>query len=137
MGPALPLGDAGPYVAAAYLVFLALVLIYVGIMATKLARLHRDIAELAELAELREVALDPHELGRHDRDVDQHQREEDEIRGGDVLARLVERQRGHQSCGAADRRGAGAQSSSAASSLRRRLEAREESDAERVFVGAR
>ena len=32
--PALPLGDAGPYVAAAYLVFLALVLIYVAIMAT-------------------------------------------------------------------------------------------------------
>ena len=30
--PALPLGDAGPYVAAAYLVFLALILIYVGIM---------------------------------------------------------------------------------------------------------
>ena len=32
MGPALPLDDAGPYVAAAYLVFLALVLIYVAIM---------------------------------------------------------------------------------------------------------
>ena len=53
--PALPLDDAGPYVAAAYLVFLALVLIYVGIMAAKLARLHRDIAELAELAERRDA----------------------------------------------------------------------------------
>jgi hypothetical protein len=41
--PALPLDDAGPYVAAAYLVFLALVLIYVSIMATKLgADLARD-----------------------------------------------------------------------------------------------
>ena len=37
--PALPLDDAGPYVAAAYLVFLALVLIYVAIMAAKLARI--------------------------------------------------------------------------------------------------
>ena len=31
MNPALPLDDAGPYVAAAFLVFLALVLIYVAI----------------------------------------------------------------------------------------------------------
>src|SRR4030095_1575988 len=30
--PALPLDDAGPYVAAAYLVFLALILIYVAII---------------------------------------------------------------------------------------------------------
>jgi hypothetical protein len=48
--PALPLGDAGPYVAAAYLVFLALILIYVGIMAAKLARIERQAAELNELA---------------------------------------------------------------------------------------
>ena len=54
MGPALPLDDAGPYVAAAYLVFLALVLIYVAIMATKLSRISREIDELAELAERRD-----------------------------------------------------------------------------------
>jgi hypothetical protein len=53
--PALPLGDAGPYVAAAYLVFLALVLIYVAIMAAKLARLQRDIVELSELAARRDA----------------------------------------------------------------------------------
>jgi hypothetical protein len=52
--PALPLDDAGPYVAAAYLVFLALVLIYVAIMAAKLARVSREIGELAELAEGRD-----------------------------------------------------------------------------------
>ena len=52
--PALPLDDAGPYVAAAYLVFLALVLIYVAIMAVKLSRLSRDIAELAELERRRD-----------------------------------------------------------------------------------
>ncbi len=51
--PALPLDDAGPYVAAAYLVFLALILIYVAIMATKLVRIERDLTELTELAERR------------------------------------------------------------------------------------
>ena len=49
--PALPLDDAGPYVAAAYLVFLALVLIYLAIMAAKLARISREVAEMSELAD--------------------------------------------------------------------------------------
>jgi uncharacterized membrane protein len=52
--PALPLDDAGPYVAGAYLVFLALILVYVGIMATKLARIEREVSELAEIVEERE-----------------------------------------------------------------------------------
>ncbi len=46
--PALPLDEAGKYVAGAYVVFLALVLIYVAIMAAKLARIDRDLTELAE-----------------------------------------------------------------------------------------
>jgi energy-converting hydrogenase Eha subunit H len=45
----LPLGDSGPYVAAAYLVFLALILIYLAIMAAKLARIERQVTELDEL----------------------------------------------------------------------------------------
>jgi hypothetical protein len=49
--PALPLDDAGPYVAAAYLVFLGLILVYVAIMAVKLARIEREVVELAELVE--------------------------------------------------------------------------------------
>ena len=49
--PALPLDDAGPYVAGAYLVFLALVLVYVAIMATRLGRLEREIEEMSEIAE--------------------------------------------------------------------------------------
>jgi hypothetical protein len=49
--PALPLDDAGPYVAAAYLVFLALILVYVAIMAVKLARIEREVIELADLVE--------------------------------------------------------------------------------------
>jgi predicted S18 family serine protease len=51
--PALPLGEAGKYVAAAYLVFLALILIYVAIMAARLSRVQRDVAELAELEQQR------------------------------------------------------------------------------------
>ena len=52
--PALPLDDAGPYVAAAYLVFLALILIYVAIMAGKLARIARELDELAQIVERRD-----------------------------------------------------------------------------------
>ena len=53
--PALPLDDAGPYVAAAYLVFLALILIYVAIMASKLVRIARDLDEVADLIERRDA----------------------------------------------------------------------------------
>jgi uncharacterized membrane protein YcjF (UPF0283 family) len=47
--PALP--DNTGYVAAAYLVFFALILIYVVIMAAKLARFERELTELDELAD--------------------------------------------------------------------------------------
>jgi hypothetical protein len=46
VAPALPLGSAGKYVAAAYIIFLALVLVYVAIMATRLSRTERELAEL-------------------------------------------------------------------------------------------
>ncbi|HEX6742999.1 MAG TPA: hypothetical protein VF087_02275 [Solirubrobacteraceae bacterium] len=42
------------YVVAAYLVFFALVLIYVVIMATKLSRFERELAEIEELADERD-----------------------------------------------------------------------------------
>lgn len=51
--PALPLDTAGKYVAAAYVVFVALLLIYVAIMASKLARIERELGELADLADER------------------------------------------------------------------------------------
>ena len=54
--PALPLDSAGPYVAGAYLVFLALLLIYVGIMASRLGRIERELAELVELVDRRDDA---------------------------------------------------------------------------------
>jgi len=56
--PALPLDSAGKYVAAAYLVFLALVLIYVAIMAGRLARVERDLGEITELLEKRTAAAE-------------------------------------------------------------------------------
>ena len=49
--PALPLDEAGKYVAAAYVVFVALILVYVAIMAAKLQRIERELGELADLAE--------------------------------------------------------------------------------------
>jgi len=53
---ALP--DNTGYVAAAYLVFFALVLIYVIIMAAKLQRFERELSELNDLADERLLADD-------------------------------------------------------------------------------
>jgi hypothetical protein len=52
--PALPLDEAGKYVAGAYVAFVALLLIYVAIMAARLQRVDRELGELAELAERRD-----------------------------------------------------------------------------------
>jgi hypothetical protein len=43
----------GKYVAGAYLVFVAMVLLYVVIISSKLARLERELHDLNELAEKR------------------------------------------------------------------------------------
>jgi CcmD family protein len=53
--PALPLHEAGKYVAAAYVVFFALIAIYVAIMAAKLARIDRELGEVTELLQEREL----------------------------------------------------------------------------------
>ena len=49
---------AEKYVAAAYLVVFVVVLAYVLIIATKLARLEREVAELTELARARKPRAD-------------------------------------------------------------------------------
>jgi hypothetical protein len=49
--PALPLHEAGKYVAGAYVVLFALVLIYVAIMAIRLSRIERELGELLELTD--------------------------------------------------------------------------------------
>ena len=51
------------YVAAAYLVFLALILIYVVIMAVRQTRLQRDLEEIDTLVRTRDDA------GREDREM--------------------------------------------------------------------
>jgi hypothetical protein len=50
--PALPLEEAGKYVAGAYVVFFALVLIYVAIMAIRLGRIERELGELLKSSEV-------------------------------------------------------------------------------------
>jgi hypothetical protein len=54
--PALPLDEAGKYVAGAYIVFVLLLVIYVAIMAAKLQRMERELRELAGFAEQRNAA---------------------------------------------------------------------------------
>ena len=49
--PALPLHQAGKYVAGAYVVLFALVLVYVAIMAVRLNRVERELGELLEQAQ--------------------------------------------------------------------------------------
>ena len=44
----------GQYLAAAYVVFIAIVLIYVAIMATKVQRIERELSTLTDLAESRD-----------------------------------------------------------------------------------
>ena len=46
--PALPLDEAGKYVAGAYVVFLTLVVVYVAIIGAKIARIDRELTELNE-----------------------------------------------------------------------------------------
>jgi hypothetical protein len=51
--PALPLDEAGKYVAGAYVVFVVLLVVYVAIMAAKLGRIERELREVASFAEQR------------------------------------------------------------------------------------
>jgi hypothetical protein len=59
--PALPLDEAGKYVAGAYVVFVGLLLIYVAIMAVRLERMRKELSELADLAERRQSSVVSHQ----------------------------------------------------------------------------
>jgi Na+/melibiose symporter-like transporter len=61
--PALPLHTAGPYVAAAYIVFVVVILVYVAIMATRLRRTERELAALR-------AELDARERDQHEHDLE-------------------------------------------------------------------
>jgi hypothetical protein len=54
--PALPLDEAGKYVAGAYVVFVVLLVVYVAIMAAKLGRIEKELRELANFAESQKAA---------------------------------------------------------------------------------
>jgi CcmD family protein len=51
--PALPLDEAGKYVAGAYVVFFTLVVVYVAIIGAKIARIDRELRELNDALEER------------------------------------------------------------------------------------
>jgi hypothetical protein len=57
--PALPLDEAGKYVAGAYVVFFTLIVVYVSIIGAKIARIDRDLSELVELVEEQEQEQEP------------------------------------------------------------------------------
>jgi hypothetical protein len=52
--PALPLDEAGKYVAAAYGVFVTLLVVYIAIIGTKIARIEREVKSLADMVEERD-----------------------------------------------------------------------------------
>jgi hypothetical protein len=66
--PALPLDEAGKYVAGAYVVFVLLLVVYVAIMAAKVQRIEKELREVAEFAEGRKkeddgTTAEPEEAG--------------------------------------------------------------------------
>lgn len=68
--PALPLDEAGKYVAGAYAVFVVLILIYVSIMAAKLSRIESELRDLAAFAERRDEEAAGSETPDRGRQVD-------------------------------------------------------------------
>jgi hypothetical protein len=62
--PALPLHEAGKYVAGAYVVLFVMVLIYVAIMAIRMSRIERDLGET--LARVRENEASGGDAGAHE-----------------------------------------------------------------------
>ena len=81
------------------------------------------VAALGELRQLADLALDARQLRRHDRHVDQDQRQEDEVGGRDVRARRRRAgARASELLGAAVRRERGRSSSSPASAALERAQ---------------
>ena len=49
----LPIAEGGDYVAAAYVVFVALIVVYIAIIASKLSRMEKELETLNELLDKR------------------------------------------------------------------------------------
>jgi hypothetical protein len=52
--PALPLDEAGKYVAAAYGVFATMLVVYIAIIGARFARVEREVKALADMVEERD-----------------------------------------------------------------------------------
>jgi hypothetical protein len=57
--PALPLDEAGKYIAGAYVVFFALIALYIAIIGAKVARIERQVSELLEMLDERDAGRVP------------------------------------------------------------------------------
>ncbi len=55
VAPALPLDEAGKYVAGAIVAFVGVIVIYVGIMGVRLQRMSREMAELNRALDMGEL----------------------------------------------------------------------------------
>jgi hypothetical protein len=53
--PALPLDEAGKYVAGAYGVFVTMLVVYLAIIGARIARVEREVKALADMAEERDL----------------------------------------------------------------------------------
>jgi hypothetical protein len=60
--PALPLHEAGKYVAAAYIALLVLVVVYVAVMALRVGRIERELGELSEHSRALDPEAEPSEI---------------------------------------------------------------------------
>ena len=58
VAPALPLDEAGKYVAGAFVAFVGIVVIYVAIMGVRLQRMSRELHELNAALDMRARAED-------------------------------------------------------------------------------
>ncbi len=61
VAPAIPLGQSGKFVAGAYIVFLVLILVYVGIMAMRSQRIERELGQLQRDVEAARAQADERE----------------------------------------------------------------------------
>ncbi|MGH2923650.1 MAG: hypothetical protein ACRDKH_06455, partial [Solirubrobacterales bacterium] len=75
MEPLIALSQAEGYVAGAYLVFAALLLIYLAIMAAKLGRIQRELRELASASDRPPRSTAGQASRREDREIEAARRE--------------------------------------------------------------
>ena len=83
--PALPLGHAGKFVAAAYIVVFVIVLVYVAIMAVRAQRFERDLDQLQRDVEAHRAQADQAVPGAKSGEADGPASAGDPERSGSLL----------------------------------------------------